>query len=105
MNLRRWVLAVMVFVSCFPGFAAAAGPAAAIYQAAGRPGGLVIELPFVDAQFTADLGSPDSLTLQSLHPDRQAVAEARNQLQAAGSMGRSRPTRSMAGHCRTPTIW
>ena len=88
MDPSRRVLAVLVFVSWFPGFATAAGPAAELYQAAGRPGGLVVELPFVDAQFTVDLGSPDSLTLQTLHPDRQAVAEARNQLQAAEVYGK-----------------
>ena len=38
-----------------------ADPAATVYERSGVQGGLVVELGFVDAEFTAKLGGPDAV--------------------------------------------
>ena len=62
--------------------------AATVYEKSGVQGGLVVELGFVDAEFTAKLGSPDAITLQTLVRDPRQVAGARKDLEARGLYGR-----------------
>ncbi len=66
---------------------AAPHPTAAIYQESGIHGGLVIELGYVNADFTAKLGAPSTVTLQTLDIDPGRVAQARKYLQAKGLSG------------------
>jgi len=63
-------------------------PVDVIYEKTGIQGGLVVELGFVDARFTARLGAPETVTVQSLDTDPQRVARARTQLEAKGVYGR-----------------
>jgi outer membrane protein assembly factor BamB len=63
-------------------------PVDVIYEKSGIQGGLVVELGFVDAEFTARLGAPDTVTLQTLDTEPQRVARARKQLEAKGLYGR-----------------
>ena len=58
-----------------------------IYQKSGVQGGLVVELGFVDAEFTAKLGAPEALTVQTLDLDPERVAQARKELEAEGLYG------------------
>jgi outer membrane protein assembly factor BamB len=67
---------------------AVADPAESVFEAAGIRGGLVVELPFVDPQFTAQLGGADGVVVQSLHGDAHQVFAARTAIQAAGRDGR-----------------
>ena len=66
----------------------AANPGAAIYEQSGVQGGLIVELGFVDAQFTAKLGDRNAVALQTLDTDPQRVAEARKELALHGQYGR-----------------
>ncbi|MHC4404161.1 MAG: hypothetical protein ACYTG0_31285, partial [Planctomycetota bacterium] len=61
---------------------------AMIYEKSGIQGGLVVELGIVDAGFTAKLGAPDAVTLQTLDTDLQRVASARKRLEAGGLYGK-----------------
>jgi len=67
---------------------AEADPVATIYERTGLRGGLVVELGFVDTEFSARLGGPDAVTLQTLAADPQQVANARTKLQARGLYGK-----------------
>jgi len=62
--------------------------AAAVYEQANWKGGMVVELGMVDPRFTAALGAPDTVTLETLDVDPQRVAEARKRLEAEGLYGR-----------------
>ena len=53
-----------------------------IYEQSSFQGGLVVELGFVDAQFTASLGGRDAVTLHTLDTDPQRVAGGRNALES-----------------------
>ena len=59
-----------------------------IYEKSGIQGGLVVELGVADAKFTAKLGTPDAVTLQTLDTDPRQVAGARRQLEAGGLYGK-----------------
>ena len=48
-----------------------------IYEQSSFQGGLVVELGFVNAQFTASLGGRDAVTLHTLDTDPQRVAGGR----------------------------
>ena len=67
---------------------AEADPVAAIYEKSGIRGGLVVELGIVDAEFTARLGAPEAVTLQTLDTDPQRVASTRKRLEAGGLYGK-----------------
>ncbi len=59
-----------------------------IYEQSSFQGGLVVELGFVDAQFTASLGGRDAVTLHTLDTDPQRVADGRNALESLGVYGK-----------------
>ncbi len=63
-------------------------PAAAIFEETGVQGGLVVVLSPVDAEFTAELGVPEAITLQALDTDPQRVSDARKHLEAKGLYGK-----------------
>ena len=63
-------------------------PASAIYEESGIQGGLVVELGFVDAEYTVELGAPDAVTLQTLSADPHKVVSARKELEAKGLYGK-----------------
>ena len=63
-------------------------PVEVIYEKSGIEGGLVVELGFVDVEFTAKLGAVETVTLQTLDSDPQRVAGARKELEAKGLHGR-----------------
>ena len=63
-------------------------PVGVIYEKSGIQGGVVVELGFVDVEFTAKLGGPETVTLQTLDTGPQRVALARKQLEARGLYGR-----------------
>jgi len=63
-------------------------PAAAIYDETGVQGGLVVELCPVDVEFTARLGMPEAVTLQTLDTDPQKVAVARKHFESKGLYGK-----------------
>ncbi|HUT95082.1 MAG TPA: PQQ-binding-like beta-propeller repeat protein [Thermoguttaceae bacterium] len=67
---------------------AEADPVAVIYEKSGVQGGLVVELGILDAEFTAKLGAPDAVTLETLDTDPQRVAGARKRLEAGGLYGK-----------------
>jgi len=67
---------------------AEADPVATIYEKSGIQGGLVVQLGLVDAEFTAKLGVPDAVTVQTLDTDSQKVANARQHLEAKGLYGK-----------------
>ena len=84
------LLAILLFLLALVTEQAAAetDPVKVIYEMSTVQGGLVVELGFVDAQFTAKLGAPETVTLQTLDTDPRAVALARKQLEAKGVYGR-----------------
>jgi outer membrane protein assembly factor BamB len=59
-----------------------------VYERSGVQGGLVVELGYATADFTAGLGGPEAVVLQTLEPDAGRVAEARRDLQARGLYGK-----------------
>ena len=56
-----------------PRRAAGSNLTSAVYEQTNVQGGLVVELGVADAQFTADLGFRDTVTLQALDTDPQRV--------------------------------
>jgi len=66
---------------------AQADPATTLDDPASIRGGLVVELPFVDAELTANLGAADAVVVQSLHTHPQHNKEARTAIQSAGRYG------------------
>ena len=67
---------------------AAPDPATAIYEQSGIQGGLVVELGYLDADFTAKLGAPPTVTLQTLDTDPGRVSQARKHIEEKGLYGR-----------------
>lgn len=67
---------------------APADSAARVFETAGIRGGLVVELPLVDLQFTTDLAAADGVIVQSLHADAHQVLTARTALQVARQYGK-----------------
>lgn len=63
-------------------------PATVIYEDTGVQGGLVVELCPADVEFTAKLGAPEAVTVQSLDSDPQRIARARKHLEAEGLYGK-----------------
>ncbi len=68
--------------------AGAGTDAEAVYREAGVRAGLVIELGMADAEFTAALGAPDAVTVQTLTGDPAQVAGAREHLEQKGLYGK-----------------
>ncbi len=63
-------------------------PVARIYEQSGILGGLVVEMGLVDAEFTARLGNPQSVSVQALARNPQQVVRARAALEQKGVYGK-----------------